>query len=1445
MRQTKLRPIVMPNDERVEDDENNTHGISTLPAERRQDQRRMPLLVQAQRVRYRGAQLESLESDLSRDHRGAVFERRMHRLTENIARPHFAHGKSFQLARFLDDGGPTLERYGRSGREQNKLDERQSNTRSKAATRETTLPRRPRKRQPHRIDAEAREYRQPSEPLPILVDSEKQERESIASAGPVLHGLGPFGTKYATDFDILPLQLGTYFHSSSFIGSGDFATSLNFASRNLDSPLGRIQVHIGGDVLEWGAWTEDVAVGLSRIPRAVSDALESICTTNDTQSDHEQLTLVLVNVDYLLRSTVRYFTSCLAFLDPVDRRQCIHATHRLIEDLLESVAEHQTQKSILGDILARCLQYIVVLARQQVELCDHALVEAELRIPSLELMSKAATRLAAHILPHCLQDLRAFYEENRHATKRETGIRDTDVAICGVMFLRYASEDLGSSQSLFWSTVHRALNVDCSAINTAPGLDKAWYDIFSILPALEIDERGIFRPGSRLQDMREDWSVPKSLVERLFDFYASTILTHGSTINDYIRATLTRCSHLVGRWGWWRCESLLGTVFDFFARRGLAQLHKEDSLGSPRFLDELHQQPTFEVQGEDRSFHIFLKMLASGLQGMRKNGVYPDKKIGGIAWRFIPNHGRTHRKDAELQQQDLDSLRNHHDLLCTLYYAAPPGHRLRVNLVQNLVDHSVSHREACRLNIKTWAILTSFQVSTDEGSERLEDFCAWYRDMMTTTIDQYRLARSELEHEMASARAQGHPEPSSTVVEDVIARNQRQIAATLVDILAALKRALQSSSSAANAMCLLKGSAFWHVFELFDPAARRLYGVLREALHVVDTALDIQRKFAQDINSQQGSDDSQEYGDCVALQQLASTQIQLPDQHIVDILQVPLAQLVSNVFGADTTTDDSLLTNIVDIWVRLAQAAVRSCRRSWSSYIGDYSPDAWTQLRDTEQRRKYTPYFLSRVVELGDVELTGAGILTSWLQCLVEREARLKFQHALTGALLNRHHHEPLLSNLPFSMHIRGRYEISLQDLRLRRLATIASVCSNMRENFDNALRERPRAVQELRQTYGTMLRQLMQTMKNNYHELQASRSKEVADVQAEGTYVGFVQQVVSFLQQYTTDICAVDRFFTDSAAFPLPATDRTYVVGRLKSYIPKLSESRRRSELAVFVQTVSERAAVDGEQAYLVDQLVSATIGTIERGNLRTPSLRQVLCTAIFPAYIENALSTACSWIVAMPILEACSRIADDLLYSMRVEDSESAGSVRDTIGMLLHAASHITQAAVRHPGRMSLPHVQATLSAVFKFTKSCLTCVQHLERTRQTEAPLMSAVNYFYECAAYLEAYLNDVYDIANEANPSMEINFSSSWPDTLDSVRKQIHAKFSSEWYAHNGQYYVRRGNHTVEVVVNLGDEGRSHLLTTLGKFRESFEVIFYGQSRIQHPIADVCSIGSVIV
>lgn len=1039
LQQTQLDPELLQREQRTQ--ASQRPEVTVRPTQRPRLNR-----VQPMRAPYRGAQLESLESEFDQSHRATAFERRMQLLTESAARCGKNAGTD-QMDRFLYGSGATAS-AGLHATNANFV--MPKNT--EAPGPKEALPHRVRKRPPQRVDAEAREYRQPSEPLPDVIDVDQLPDNLPEQPDTVLQGLGPVDTRYATDFDILPLPMGTYFHQSTFIGSGDFAAALKFADRDLDEATGRITIHIEGEILEWGVWTEDVAAGLARVPRAVSAALQTLQTSQGLQSS-DAASLVMSNVDYLLRSSTRYFSRCLAFLDPVDRKSCTERIQRFVDDLFEAIDESGSCAPTSDEITTRCFQYALVIAKQALTLCDHRSIGTDTKRNCRKLVDRAAHRLATKHLARWLSELRSFYDDSRHASVREAGIRDHNVAVASFVILYHVLDEPGIQSSPFWTLIYQHLDVIEATIASFPQLDKVWYDLFTLLPILEIDAYGIAQVGARLHSSQEGWSLVKRLLERLLGFYDNTCVRHGSTINDYFRATFTRCYRLVARWGWWKCESILGTIFDFFARRGLAQLHKEESRGSPRFLEELKDGPSLEVQAEDRSFNIFLKTLASGLIGMPQHQIYTAKKIGGIAWRFIPNHGRTYRKDAEVQQKDLDALRHHHDLLCTLYYATPSTHRLRVDLVRNLVDHSASHREACRLSVRAWANLAAFQMSTDEGDEQLEPFANWYREMVTITMSQYRLARNEVEQEVESARAQGQMPVPQHLIDDTIARNQRQISATLVDLLAALQRALKAASCLRKAQCLLNGCLFWDVFALYQPSARRLNSVLEEALATVQTSLQVEDAFLLGTESQSNSEESQDYGDSSALQEFASSEPPVESKYdsSATLLHEPVSQLVSNVFGADAVSDDTLLTKVVDTWIQLAQRKVRSGESSWTHYLNDCTSAAWSQLRDTEQRRKLTPYFLSKMVDASslDLNLNETGILTSWLESLVEREAMLKNQHELTNALLDGHPDHSLLRNLPFSRHSNGLFNISLHELRERRLSLLSSVLSNMRDALD------------------------------------------------------------------------------------------------------------------------------------------------------------------------------------------------------------------------------------------------------------------------------------------------------------------------------------------------------------------------------------------------------------
>lgn len=1411
---------------------------------------RRPFRTYAQSARLRGAQLETLENAFDQDHRASAFERRIHCLTETVAaRAHRSGSRALPLARFLNSDPDSVSILPPAEPDDEAVELHTRPPQSKARS---ALPTRPRKRQPQHVDAETRQYRQPSEPLPMSTTEEQREDDGQDTSGPTLQGLGPFGSKYAVDFDIQPLALGTYFHQSTFIGSGDFAASLRSHQRDLSTITGRMRVHINGDVLEWGAWTEEVAAGLARIPRAIAEAILTMGSAMEKSELDEHVTVVTSNVDHMLRSTVRYCSKCLAFLDQVDRRSCLHHLQRFVEDLLEVVSGQERDWGAYQGLRTRCLQYALVIARQAHQLSEHGLVQPEAIVRSQKQMSEAARKLASSLLPSRLGELRAFYEDNRHSSKRETGIRDDDGPISGIVTLHHCLDNITSGQTGFWSVVNEAFEVTTTSLGSVGAMDKVWYDIFTLLPTLEIDDAGVAQPGSRLRDTQQDWAGVKRLMDRLFHLYPSTSNVRGTTVNDYIRATFTRCSRLISRWGWWKCEVILGSIFDFFGRRGLAQLHLEESRGSPRFLEELANNPSLEVQPQDRSFHMFLKMLAAGLLGMQTQCTYNHKKIGAIAWRFMPNHGRTYRKDADVRRTDLDALRNHHDLLCTLYYASPRAHRLRLDLVRNLVDHSTSHREACRLSVRSWVNLASFQASTEEPIEALQPFVEWYREILQTTITQYRLAKTEAENDFAVAKAQGAIGINEDMLSATIASNQRQVAATLVDALAGLKRAIRAAKSLPAVTTLVEGCQFWTIFSPLDTSERRLLAPLDEALEVIKTALHVQRGLGLDRDSQPTSEDSQDYGDSSALQEFATTQnVGIGSQNkTIDLLYEPVGQLMSNVFGADDSIDDALLTKVVDVWVQLATESVRNGTRSWVSYLDDYSPNSWRQLRDTEQRRRFTPYFLACVTDTtgDDIEDVKKQILNLWLISLVEREAMLKYQHVLTAALLNKVNNEPLLDNPPYSKdNSNGTFNISLHDFRQRRLGLLAGVLSNMWEHFDETLHSSPQRLSELRRTYSDILKSVMQAMKSNYQELQAPTRALAADPHVQGGYVEFVQHVVSFLQQHTTDICLVDPFFTDSSAFPLPATDPTYVVSRLKAKVPKLAESKTRKQLAMFIHTVSERAAVDGQQQYLVDQLCSAMDGIHERGSTRAPSLRYVILTAIFPAYIESALSTACSWILALPILQACSQTARNMLYNIKLEDEASVNAVVETVEAVLGSLHRPLQLAMLYPGLLRLPHAQRVLSLVFDAGWSLLTLCDYLKRSTSQAETVVRSLSNLYTRAKEVLGHLESHEDIFDDTTHSGDSG-SGLWADTRAFAQKQVQDALRLDWHAHDGQYFVRRGNSSKEVVVALGDEveEQQHLCASTNKFCNSFEAITNGHGRRRAAaVSEGCAMDSVVV
>lgn len=1265
-----------------------------------------------------------------------------------------------------------------------------------------------RKRQAHRVDVDMSEYRQPEEFIPpSSYRSEQLEMPAVDQA--VLQDFSPFGIPYTKDFDILPLPIGTHFHHSTFIGNGDFSRALSI-DRNLDTYSGNHVLYLDGKSHIWGQWNEDMASAIHDIFQSISTHIVALDWISGLTSSPE-----LSNAAKIVQRLMNANADGLSFSDPIDREaclsqflQCLQPIHTAVIEYLEATTSEKNESNS-KPILVHFATLQIALLQQLLSMCGSHSSESTRKQAIAKLQSLCAATFR-WLVRNGFDEIRTFFVQNSRHAVREAGIQEDQVAVESLVVMLHV---LGTQQLpnySFWDAFNAMALVSVPHTTRVGTLERAWYNIFTILPLAELDARGFLNVGHRFTRSFENWSGVNTIMSRVFVLYLSTSVTAGSTINDYMRSLFVRCWCLIKQWSWRKCETIIGAIFDFFARNSLAPLRNELTHGSPHFLENLHSDPLLDIGFEDKSFHIFLKIVATGLRGMR--GVYPDKRIQSIAWRCIPNHGRIYKKDQEIKQEDLDALRNHHDLLCTLYWASPPGFRPRVDLIQNLVDHASSHREACRLSIKAWSNLARYQLSIGDSVEPDAPFATWFNDVVDQTIDQFKLARTEAEAQFEAAKKDGESNIPQDILESTIARNQGQVLSSLSEAISGLRSVLKFAATPTAAIDLLRGSGVERVLTLFDPQNSRPNSAITECLLTYQAYLN---KYLEGPNakepSQPTSEESQDYGDWPEPEGEGEGVVAVPknDPAPIDFIFEPMAQLLSNCFGAEKSPDDTLLNLVVDLWVNLAWSTVQRDQYGWESFLDEHGSQAWSQLRDTEQRRKYGPYFLSQVSELDSTTLgTHRSLfLSAWMTSLVERDAQLKFQHCLTNGILNHFPHDPLLQNPPFiqrPLNGADRYDVTLNELRDRRLGLLSSILANMHGLFIENLHLQI----EMRREYSPYLRQLMSSMKTNYIALQ-HHGENVT-----GAYVIFVQRIVEFLQQYTSDICPVDKFFTDSVIFPLPANDPLYVVGKLKGYTAKLGDPKEVRRLAGFFQSVSERAAVDNEQQYLIDQLQEALSGGLKGGSL---SLKAVLVQAIFPTYLESSFTTEVGWIVAKPVLIACANTFDNLLYDVRFDDASSIDAALKMMESILAVLPRVIRHLGDRPELFLQPHALSTLSATLNAVTATMPSIDYINRRTQSGKAVIHSIGYFRSFSVFAAEMLRGINDPFAPVLQGDEAAAGPEHDEIKQFCARELHRDLVN-WRFDEGRYSVKRGTLWKEVAVSLGsiEEEREGLMHSIEEF-----------------------------
>jgi hypothetical protein len=1389
-------------------------------------------MIQRGPLPHRAAQLEGEERTLDSSQRKIAFQKGLQRVEQQAAGPTAPEQSHLnpQMARFLADDDAVFPLIPTA----KDIDEPQvENTVNASTIAPAPAPRKRlvRKPQPKRIDADAREYRQPSEPTfdPIAAVPALTTDESVSTKHQVdvLHGLGPFGTRYPTTFDITPLKGDTYFHRETLVGSEDLRRALSIGrpgNRDFDEPAGYCTVSHGSTTIRCGPWNDQT---YSQIHKLMTAILLPLNDGIDDAVDDRVIVLVLTSLSVVLRGLTSYLASHLSFMDSIDRVDFTRKMHPLLQtvydriSLLYLVESEAVSESEQARGISRVLSYLLVVSVQVQRIAGHLTSHDPDKVRLLGLV-KDISQLIMKSIAKSTKQLYQFHEKNKLYRERENGIQEHDVLVGTIVIAMHALEHLDAPSLSFWDLISQELSSQLTATTQLPVLENVWATVFALLPLAEFDLSGI-PDRSRTQSFDKDnWGCLSNLLKRVFGSYLGTSQEQGSSINDYIRANLTRCYVLINEWHWTRPDQVLNVVFDFYGKHGLRPLRRETATGSAQFLQDFAAGSSLALAPNDSSFHIALKCLATGLQGMTY--AYPEKKIRSFVFRRIPNHGRIYPKDQSLEEASLAALRNHHDLLSTLYCAAPPSCRPKFERIRDLVSHESSHREACKVSVRAWFILSTFQLSTDESYEIARPFACWHKDIMHHTMKQYRLAKIEAEDYLTSGALEGTSEMAKTMVRQAMAKNQEQAIATLRDSIAGMKKAVECAQDQVSLAAFLADSDFVQLLELPHLDDHRLVTLVRDTLAVLRqyTARERAQQQQQHV-SQPRSEESQDYGDFPDLDDLDDTEAlqsglatTVPQPSRFDFIQGPLWHLISNAFGTENLRDDNFLMDCVDTWVAIAYDQVIIGGRQWPCYFDSFGQMSWQQLRSTEHTNKFGPYFLATVItcDAAAYEEHRHEFLNALLLYLADRESMLRFQHRLLDAIVRTDPDHPLLRNLPFyRVESNGGLDISFDTLRSRRLALISSLLSNMREDVYATTVQEPSRVAAVKRTYAAMLKDFMNRLQSNYQQLQQGEA-------VTGAYVEFVQKIVQFLKQYTGDICPVLPFFTNSVAFPLPSADPTYVVGRLCGYAPKAREPGTIKQLSVFIQTVAQQAAADNHQAYLVGQLETA-LCTEEAPLADRAALRTVLLQAIFPAYIEMAFSSRPGHLVARPILQCLPAVLGEIIYDLRVSHAESLSTAVHSIVSIAHAFIHATEHLKGDISLFQQSNVLDGLVHMFHVAMDILRLLDYIvDHTVGVGRPPL--VTYLEDFSMYIEHMINgtvpdEVPSYRGDANTA---SLNAQYAEVLAFCLRGLESSLETNWSTDQGSICFGQGRTKKQVIYETEsvESTKTRLLVTLQGFHD---------------------------
>lgn len=1013
-------------------------------------------------------------------------------------------------------------------------------TPSRQSTRKTGFRKRTR---PRHVDLEAPQYSHANDPLPPQYSPDPEPITTAGLEGKVL-GLGPYGTAYTHHFEVFPLDSRVYFHESTLIGSGVIDSCSNDGSwERMLSMRPRASFRLGGQSLKWGPFDAQVSSELGVVLDFVAEYIESGSAEGDPSDSSTPVAAAML--------VLTYFKDSISFSEDEEAKsfaarahECLHSFNERIRSRVQQMAQapginSEVLLKVYDRLLLACLVVLKICRFRPLLMADVFRIEDCLKGLANTTISVLSNLGAAQV--------RKSYEKLGMPRCRERGLRGDSPVIHSWVVVMKTLEIARIPRASFWELAQPTITpAQVLSSVDARDFERAWEVMFTLLPLTEFNHLGVIVPGRRHDPASDGWIIPQRLLKRVFHLYQGNT-RQSPSFNNYCRALVGRCHYLVKQWGWRRSATVIGVVFDFFGSQNLAHLRNEQVYESPRFLEELARRPTLDIEPSDLCFHVFLKLVALSIQKLKEVGAIKD--VRNMVARTIPNHNRQHLKEQNVLARDLAALRNHHDLLGTLFWASPPEIRPPANLIERLVAPASSHKEACLINIRSWNQLARFVIASGEAVQSFKPFIQWRNVFFQRVLRQFDSVASVVQQQVLSLAKDAGESISDDVVQATISMNKAAVMDVLYACAAASLDVMRHAPDLEAATFALNTLQLQSIFKHFAVAPPALdWAVLRAALGTLDAFLSRIDAFKEAEESQQSESqilDSAQADDALLLvdQDLSPGFFSMA-RCVLSCRRSRTVSAMANLDRADCL--EQIVTLSARMGARFINAGVM--RLSDMFTAGKYGLFNGPPHKLGLDQRRSLVLFTRTLLRCGWDELsdTDFSLCEVWALAIVKPRGYLGYEMQLAQEL--RRKGKDFVPRTVEGLAVQADYGTN-RDL-------FEFVISTMRR----WIRDAGPSLQKL------LTAECSRTLKVVMEQIKGDLATMSCEASGHGSYVTFVQSIISLIKTHGSDICAVDNFFLQISKDYSPSVqDPNLQVAGLVSYGLRLREGCGRSGQQLF----------------------------------------------------------------------------------------------------------------------------------------------------------------------------------------------------------------------------------------------------------------------------------------